>query len=72
MCIAIPMQVKEINGDTGIVESLGVKREVGLQLLENVKTDDWVIVHTGFAISKLEEEDALETLKLMKEGGIIE
>lgn len=72
MCIAIPMQVKEINGDTGVVESLGVKRQVGLHLLEDIKVNDWVIIHTGFAISKLEEEDAYETLKLMKEGGIIE
>jgi hydrogenase expression/formation protein HypC len=72
MCIAIPMKVVEINGETGLVESLGVKRQVGLQLLEDVKIDDWVIIHTGFAISKLEEEDAQETLKLLKEGGIID
>jgi hydrogenase expression/formation protein HypC len=72
MCIAIPMKVVDIKGNIGTVESLGVKREVGLHLLENVKLDDWVIIHTGFAISKLEEEDAFETLKLLKEGGIIE
>ncbi len=72
MCIAIPMKVVDIKGNTGVVESLGVKREVGLHLLENVNLNDWVIIHTGFAISKLEEEDAFETLKLLKEGGIIE
>lgn len=74
MCIAIPMQVKEINESStaGVVESCGVKREVGLHLIEDIKINDWVIVHTGFAISKLEEEDAHETLKLLKEGGFIE
>ncbi|MGE5341049.1 MAG: HypC/HybG/HupF family hydrogenase formation chaperone [Candidatus Omnitrophota bacterium] len=71
MCIAIPMKVVDIKGETGTVEIQGVRRDVGLQLVENINVNDWVIVHTGFAISKLEEEDALETIKLMKEGGII-
>jgi hydrogenase expression/formation protein HypC len=74
MCIAIPMKVVEVNGErnTGIVESSGVKREVGLQLMEDIKVNDWVIIHTGFAISKLEEKEAQETLGLLKEGGFIE
>jgi len=72
MCLAVPMKVIEINGDAGVVEYSGVKREVGLMLLEDIQLDDWVIVHTGFAISKLEESDALETLALLKEGGFIE
>jgi hydrogenase expression/formation protein HypC len=71
MCLAIPMKVVEINGNRGIVEYTGIKREVGLDLLEDVKVDDWVIIHTGFAISKLDEEDARETLSLLREGGII-
>jgi hydrogenase expression/formation protein HypC len=71
MCLAIPMKVVEIEGNKGIVEYTGIKREVGLDLLENVKVDDWVIIHTGFAISKLNEEEARETLSLLKEGGFI-
>ena len=71
MCLAIPMKVVEIKGNRGIVEYTGIKREVGLDLLEDVKVDDWVIIHTGFAISKLDEEEAQETLSLLKEGGII-
>jgi len=71
MCLAIPMKVVEIKGNRGIVEYTGIKREVGLDLLEDVRVDDWVIIHTGFAISKLDEEDAQETLSLLKEGGII-
>ena len=71
MCLAIPMKVVEIEGNKGIVEYTGIKREVGLELLEGVKVDDWVIIHTGFAISKLNEEEAQETLSLLKEGGFI-
>jgi hydrogenase expression/formation protein HypC len=66
------MQVKEIKGNTGIVESSGVKREVGFQLLDDINVNDWVIIHTGFAISKLDEKEARETLGLLREGGFIE
>jgi len=65
------MKVVEIEGNRGIVEYTGIKRQVGLDLLEDVKVNDWVIIHTGFAISKLDEEEARETLSLLKEGGII-
>jgi hydrogenase expression/formation protein HypC len=65
------MKVVEIEGNKGIVEYTGIKREVGLDLLEDVKVDDWVIIHTGFAISKLNEEEAQQTLSLLKEGGFI-
>ena len=71
MCLAIPMKVVEIEGNKGIVEYTGIKREVGLELLEDVKINEWVIIHTGFAISKLNEEEAQETLSLLKEGGFI-
>jgi hydrogenase expression/formation protein HypC len=68
------MKVVEINDrkNTGIVESSGVKREIGLQLMDDIKVNDWVIVHTGFAISKLEEKEARETLGLLEAGGFIE
>jgi hydrogenase expression/formation protein HypC len=65
------MKVVEIEGNKGIVEYTGIKREVGLELLEDIKVDDWVIIHTGFAISKLNEEEAQESLSLLKEGGFI-
>ena len=53
MCLAIPMQIVEIKDKKGIVEIGGVKREVGLQLLKQVKIGDYVIVHAGFAIQRL-------------------
>jgi hydrogenase expression/formation protein HypC len=71
MCLAIPMSVIEINGEMGVVESKGVQRRVGLQLLEDIKLGDWVLIHAGFAISKLNQEEAEETLALLKEAKIL-
>ena len=67
MCLAVPMKVIEINGSAGTVELSGIKYEANLQLLSGVKPGDYVIVHAGFAIQKLDEQDALETLALFEE-----
>lgn len=67
MCLAVPMAVKEINGDMGVVESGGVSMEVGISLLDDVKIGDWVIIHAGFAISKVNKEEAMESLELFEE-----
>lgn len=72
MCIAIPMNVKKINGNMGVVESQGVKRDVGLMLMDDVKVGDWVLIHAGFAISKLNQEEAEETMALLREAELIE
>ncbi len=67
MCLAVPMEIKEINDDMGRVESGGVSMDVGLSLISDAKIGDWVIVHAGFAISKLNKEDALESLSLFEQ-----
>lgn len=67
MCLAVPMQIIEIKDKKGIVRIGGVKREIGLQLLKDVEVGDYVIVHAGFAIQRLDEEKALETLALFAE-----
>ncbi len=67
MCLAVPMKILKIKGEKGIVEIGGIEREVGLQLLEDVKIGDYVIVHAGFAIQHLDEKEALETLSLFEE-----
>lgn len=68
MCVGVPMQVISIDGDLAMTEVDGVKREANLMMLDQeVKIGDFVIVHAGFAISKLDEEDARETLALMRE-----
>lgn len=68
MCLAVPMQVIEIEGETMVAEIDGVRREASLMMLgEEVKVGDYVLIHAGFAISRLDEDEALETLALMRE-----
>lgn len=69
MCIAVPAKVVEIiNDDTILVDFGGVKREVKSTLLEDkIKLDSYVLVHIGFAMAIVEEEEALETLRLLAE-----
>ncbi|KPJ60202.1 MAG: hypothetical protein AMJ46_07745 [Latescibacteria bacterium DG_63] len=67
MCLAIPMKVVEIEGERGLVEQGGVRRPADLRLLEEVSVGDYVIVHAGFAISRLDTEEAEETLRLFAE-----
>ena len=68
MCLGIPAKVIQIEeSKIGKVEYLGTKIKTNLTLLEDVQVGDWVIVHAGFAISKLNEEEAKETFSLLKE-----
>ena len=67
MCWAIPLKIIEINGDLGKVELEGTVREVGLQLLDDPKPGEYVLVHAGFAIQKLDEQEAQETLRIWEE-----
>ena len=68
MCLAVPSKIVKINDDMiGIVDVDGVKKEVGLHLIEDPKVGDYVIVHAGFAINKIDENEALETLKVFRE-----
>lgn len=67
MCLAIPMELIEIEGDNGIVELSGVKKEVSLRLLDSVEIGDFLIIHAGFAIEKLDPEEAEKTLEIWRE-----
>ncbi len=68
MCLAIPMKIISKNGDNVIAEVDSVKKEASVMLLgEEVEVGDYVIVHAGFAISKLDETYAKETIRLMRE-----
>lgn len=67
MCLAIPAQVLEIIGYEALLDFGGVKRRANISLLENVKIGDYVIVHVGFAIQKLDKKEAEESLKYWKE-----
>lgn len=66
MCLAVPMKLIKINGVTGIAELGNLQREIGLLLLENVNIGDYVIVHAGYAIQKLDEIEALRTISLLE------
>jgi len=67
MCLAIPMKIQKIEGGKGLVEIGGVQRQIGLDLLSEVHVGDYVIVHAGYAIQKLDENEALETLAIIAE-----
>ena len=68
MCLGVPMQVITIDGSDIVAEIDGVRREASLMILDDpVEVGDFVIVHAGFAISKLDEEEARETLAMMRE-----
>ena len=67
MCLGIPAKVIKIDeSKQGKVDYLGIRVKTNFALLENIKVGDWVIVHTGFAISKLDEEEARETFSLLR------
>ncbi len=65
------MKVVRIEGDKGVAEIGGIEREIGLQLMGDIRLGDYVIVHAGFAITKLDEEEAEKTLELLREAEII-
>ncbi len=72
MCLALPGKIKEITGDDpmtrqGKADFGGVLKEVNLAYVPEAKIDDYVIIHAGFAISLLDEEEALKTIKHFKE-----
>ncbi|WP_456471967.1 HypC/HybG/HupF family hydrogenase formation chaperone [Methanocaldococcus sp.] len=71
MCLAIPCKVIEIieedNVKYAIAEYRGVRQRANLSLLEDVKVGDYILIHAGYAIEKLPEEEAKESLKLWEE-----
>lgn len=68
MCLGVPMQVLEINDDIVLAEIDGVQREASLMMLgDPVAVGDYVIVHAGFAISRIDPAEAEETLRIMRE-----
>ena len=63
MCLAIPLQLIEINGKTAVGEAMGMRREIRVDFIENPKIGEYVIVHAGFAIERLPERQALDDLE---------
>ena len=70
MCVAMPMKVLEIGDrDDGLAELGGVKRHVSFRLLSDVALGDYVLVHAGFAIAKVDEDEAQLSLDALAECG---
>lgn len=68
MCLAVPMRVISIDGNNIVAEIDGVKREASLMIIDDeIQLGDFVVVHAGFVISKLDEKEAQVTLQLMRE-----
>jgi hydrogenase expression/formation protein HypC len=72
MCLAIPGRIVEMvdeAGDVAKVEVGGVRRNINVALLDGVSVGDYVLIHVGFALSKIDEREAAETLRLIEELG---
>ncbi|WQW05961.1 HypC/HybG/HupF family hydrogenase formation chaperone [Helicobacter pylori] len=68
MCLAIPSKVIAINNNVALLETLGVQREASLDLMgESVKIGDYVLLHIGYVMSKIDEKEALESIALYQE-----
>jgi len=67
MCLGVPAKILETGDGTAVVELGGVRREISVMLVDDVSVGEWVIVHAGFAIEKLSEEEAAVTLALFRE-----
>jgi hydrogenase expression/formation protein HypC len=67
MCLGIPAKIEKIEGEFALANINGASVKIGLQLLDSVKTGDYVLIHTGYALEKLSEEEALETLDTLRQ-----
>ena len=72
MCLAIPSKITRIENNMATIDVDGVQREASLLLLEDPKVGEYVIVHAGFAIRKIDESEALESLKLLREAAALD
>ena len=68
MCLGVPMQVKTIAEDMAVCEIDGVRREASLMMIEDVQVGDYVLIHAGFAIEKIDEDEAQLTLQALREA----
>ncbi|PLX78238.1 MAG: HypC/HybG/HupF family hydrogenase formation chaperone [Desulfuromonas sp.] len=68
MCLGVPMLVKSIEHEMAVCEIDGVQREASLMMVEDVKVGDFVLIHAGFAIEKIDPEEAELTLQALREA----
>ena len=73
MCLAIPARIVSVEESdaTAIVSLEGIKKKISTALIEDPAVGDYVLVHVGYALNKLSEDEAQRTLDLMREGGLL-
>jgi hydrogenase expression/formation protein HypC len=71
MCLGIPAKITSLDGEFALANFDGVSIRIGIQLLDEVKVGDYVLIHTGYALEKLSEEEALETIRNLHQLGLI-
>jgi hydrogenase expression/formation protein HypC len=67
MCLAVPMKIISKHDSEAVAEMEGVNRQINLMMLPDAEINDYVIVHAGFAIEKLDEEEALKRITLIRQ-----
>ena len=71
MCLAVPVRVVELRGDAAAIVDLGgVRKEISLALVDDVAVGDYVILHVGYALTRLDPTEAEKTLALFAEAGV--
>ena len=71
MCLAIPAKIVNIEDNMGMVDMAGIQKKVSLLLLEDAQVGDYVIVHAGFGIHKIDEQAAMESLRILREAAYL-
>lgn len=67
MCLAVPMKIESIANDAAVVNVGGTRQNVSIAFLDDVAEGDYVLVHAGFAINKIDEGEAKETIRLLNQ-----
>lgn len=67
MCLGIPMKIIEIKGESAVAEAGSVRKQIRIDLIGDVNPGDYVLIHTGYAIEKIDREEALETIDLLRQ-----
>ena len=67
MCLAMPMKIKNIDGNSAECEAGGLTQKVRIDFVSDARPEDYLMVHAGFAIEKMTEKEALENLELLEE-----
>ena len=67
MCLAVPAEIKKIEGKVALVDFGGVQKRISLGILDYAKVGDYVLIHAGFAIGKVKKAEAEDTLSALEE-----